>query len=94
MTDGAFILQDNNNVSQPLLSFVVFCERIKKKKEKKRKKFRTFVVGEWDPMWIEINETSMLQFYKGCVVFWYSISESQVSVFFIFFTLSFNLGQI
>lgn len=34
-------------------------------------------------MWIEINETFMLQFYKGCVVFWYSISESQVSVFFL-----------
>ena len=34
-------------------------------------------------MWIEINETLMLQFYKGCVVFWYSISESQVSVFFL-----------
>ena len=75
-----------------VLSF--FVREIKMKKEEKRKKFRTFVVGEWDPMWIEINETSMLQFYKGCVVFWYSISESQVSVFFIFFTLSFNLGQI
>ena len=32
MTDGAFILQDNNHVSQPLLSFVVFCERNKKEK--------------------------------------------------------------